>query len=68
MATFNSFEEIKVWQKSHEVSLEIYRLSNDSKLKNDFGLKDQMRRSSVSISSNIAEGHDRGSTKQFIYF
>jgi len=68
MATFTTFEEIHAWKKAHESVLTIYKLTNESKLQNDFGLKDQMRRSAVSITSNIAEGHDRGSKNQFIYF
>ena len=68
MGTFNCFEEIKAWQKAHNTTLEIYRLTNETNLKSDFGLKDQMRRASISIGSNIAEGFERNSNKQFIYF
>lgn len=68
MATFTTFEDIQAWKKAHESVLTIYKLTNESALKNDFGLKDQMRRSAVSITSNIAEGNDRGSKNQFIYF
>lgn len=68
MATYNSFNELPIWQKSHSISLMIYKISNDSELKIDFSLKDQIRRSAVSISSNIAEGHDRSSKKEYCYF
>jgi four helix bundle protein len=68
MATFTTFEEISAWKKAHESVLKIYKLTNETKLKRDFGLKDQMRRAAVSITSNIAEGHDRGTKNQFVYF
>ena len=68
MATYNSFTELPVWQKSHAIALEIYQISKNSEFSSDFSLKDQIRRSAVSISSNIAEGHDRASKKEYCYF
>ena len=68
MATYNSFTELPIWQKAHSVALEIYKLSNNSEFKYDFSLKDQLRRSAVSVSSNIAEGHDRATNKEYCYF
>ncbi len=68
MATFTTFEDIQVWKRGHETALKIYQLSNTTELDKDFGLKNQMRRSAVSITSNIAEGFDRNNNKEFIYF
>ena len=69
MAKFNSFEEIISWQKSRELNKEIYYITNDNNsFSKDFGLRDQIRRSSISISSNIAEGFERETTKEFIRF
>lgn len=68
MATYKSFTELPIWQKAHQIALKTYEISNESKLSKDFALKDQMRRCAISISSNIAEGHDRGSKKQNCYF
>jgi four helix bundle protein len=68
MSKFNSFEEIFAWQKARELNAEIYELSNKGLFKNDFDLKSQIRRSSISISSNIAEGFERETTKEFIRF
>jgi four helix bundle protein len=68
MATFNTFEDIEAWKKAHRISLEIYRITNDSLLSRDYSLKDQMRRCSVSITSNIAEGFDREGPKEFARF
>jgi four helix bundle protein len=69
MAKFNSFEEIIAWQKSRELNIDFYSITNLSiSFSKDFGLRDQMRRSSISISSNIAEGFERETTKEFIRF
>lgn len=57
MAKLNSFEEIIAWQKARELNAEIYRITNRNEIfTKDYGLRDQMRRASISISSNIAEG------------
>ncbi len=50
------FEELKVWQKAVYLAVKVYEISNKVPFNKDFGLRDQMRRSSVSVSSNIAEG------------
>ncbi len=69
MGKFNSFEEIVSWQKARELNLEFYLISNSNvSFSKDFGLRDQMRRSSISVSSNIAEGFERETTKEFIRF
>lgn len=69
MAKFNSFEEIIAWQKARELNKEIYFLTNTHiSFSKDFGLRDQIRRCCVSISSNIAEGFERQTTKEFIRF
>ncbi|MCW4470416.1 four helix bundle protein [Flavobacterium sp. MFBS3-15] len=69
MAKLHSFEEIISWQKARELNAEIYRVTNNNEIFNkDYGLRDQMRRASISISSNIAEGFERETTKEFIRF
>ncbi|GAA4309052.1 four helix bundle protein [Pontixanthobacter gangjinensis] len=68
MSKFSSFEEIKAWQQARELNSEIYTLSDKGLFKADFDLKSQIRRSSISITSNIAEGFERGTTKEFIRF
>ncbi|NCS89577.1 MAG: four helix bundle protein [Ignavibacteria bacterium CG2_30_36_16] len=62
------FEEIEAWKEARKLVKEIYVLTEESKLKNDFGLKDQLQRAAVSIMSNIAEGFDSRSNKSFIVF
>ncbi|USD65148.1 four helix bundle protein [Vibrio sp. SCSIO 43136] len=62
------FERLDVWQLAMELAEEVYRETECSK---DFGFKDQIRRSAISIPSNIAEGIERGSdrdTIRFLYF
>jgi four helix bundle protein len=69
MAKLNSFEEIIAWQRARELNAEIYKLTNENVLfAKDYGLRDQMRRASISISSNIAEGFERETAKEFIRF
>jgi len=68
MSAFQRFENIEAWQKARELTKAIYALSNDGQFARDFGLRDQIRRASVSIMSNIAEGFERGSNKEFIQF
>lgn len=68
MGTFKSFEEIEAWQKARQLTRGIYKLSAEGPFSKDFAMKDQIRRASVSIMSNIAEGFDRGGSKEFIQF
>jgi four helix bundle protein len=68
MARFERFEEIVAWQKSYDITLDIYRITSNSDFSKDFGLKDQIRRAAVSIMANIAEGHGRRSNIEFANF
>ena len=62
------FEDLFIWQKAIEFAKEIYLLTDKKGVKNDFGLKNQMRDSVVSISSNIAEGFEHRSRKEYLNF
>ena len=64
----SKFEEIDSWKEARVLTNNIYSISNSDNFKIDFGLKDQIRRASVSIMSNIAEGFDSASNKSFINF
>lgn len=68
MATFKKFEEIHAWQKAWLVTSMIYEVTTENNFAKDFGLRDQIRRASVSIMANIAEGHGRRSDKEFANF
>jgi len=62
------FEDIKAWQLAKDVVVEIYRISRHSQLVKDFALKEQIQKAAVSVMSNIAEGFERESRKEFIQF
>lgn len=64
----DGFRELKVWQKAKELAVNIYRLTMNGEMNRDFGLRDQIRRSSVSVASNIAEGDERGTDKESVRF
>ena len=68
MAKFKSFEEINSWQKSRLFNKRIYEITENTIFKKDFDLVRQIRRASISISSNIAEGFERNTDKEFVYF
>ncbi|HKR59824.1 MAG TPA: four helix bundle protein [Pyrinomonadaceae bacterium] len=68
MATFRAFEDIEVWQRSRELTKSIYDVTAQGTFARDFGLKDQIRKATVSIMSNIAEGFERSGNKEFSQF
>ena len=63
-----SFTNLNAWGKSHDLVLQIYKITNSFPKEELFGLTNQLRRAAVSISSNIAEGFSRGSFKEKIQF
>src|SRR6058998_3482362 len=68
MARIRKFEDIESWKRARKLANEIYRVTTVGKFTRDFGLRDQIRRASVSILSNIAEGFERGGDKEFLQF
>lgn len=62
------FRDLRVWQKAKELAVEVYRLTDGGAFSRDFPLRDQIRRSAVSIPSNIAEGDERGTNKDAVRF
>ena len=68
MPTFKRFEDILAWQKARTVNKLVYSVTRTGEFAKDFGLRDQIRRSSVSIMANIAEGFARRSDKDFANF
>lgn len=63
--TISTFEDLEVWKRGCQLAVDVCVATHDSK---NFGLKDQMQRSAISIPSNIAEGCERDSTPDFIKF
>lgn len=64
----NKFEDLDIWKESLGITREIYDLTSQSKLNKDFGLRDQIRRAVISISSNIVEGFEKNNNNEFIRF
>jgi four helix bundle protein len=60
MAKIERFEDIEGWKRARVLTRQLYKVTNTGEFARDFGLRDQIRRASVSIMSNIAEGFERG--------
>lgn len=63
-----TFEDLVIWQKAVELAKDVYLITEREKLRTDFGLRSQIRNSAVSISSNIAEGFERRTRKEYLNF
>ena len=61
-----NFQDLKVWQRSKDLAVYIYKTTAKGPFSRDFSLRDQIRKAAVSIPSNIAEGDELGSNKQAI--
>lgn len=68
MASFRSFTDIDAWQKARELTGLVYGATRAGAFSKDFALRDQVRRASVSIMANIAEGFGRSGSGEFIQF
>ncbi|MBN1592882.1 MAG: four helix bundle protein [Candidatus Coatesbacteria bacterium] len=68
MAAIKRFEDIEAWQRARQLTREIYRITSEGDCTRDYCLRDQLRRSAVSIMSNIAEGFERGGNREFVQF
>lgn len=62
------FEDIKVWQDARVLTKQIYGVTKVGNFSKDYGLRDQIQRASVSIMSNIVEGYERDSNREFTKF
>ena len=68
MATISRFEDIEAWQQARELTRTVYQVSGTGAFGQDYGLRNQIQRSSVSIMANIAEGYERDGNKEFVQF
>jgi len=66
--TIKSYKQLAVWQKSVQLVVEVYRATRNFPDDERYGLTSQLRRSAVSIPSNIAEGHGRATRGEYIQF
>jgi four helix bundle protein len=68
MPTIRNFEDMDVWQRARKLTQEVYAISNAGIFSKDFALRDQIRRASISVMANIAEGFERNGRSEFIQF
>ncbi len=68
MATFNRFEDLPVWQEAIKLADEVYNMTESREWKGSHSLQDQLERAALSVSNNIAEGFERGSTAELLAF
>jgi four helix bundle protein len=68
MAKIETFEDLEIWNKAIDLYVEVYSKCENSNLKNDFSAKDQLKRATLSISNNIAEGFEYENNLQFMRF
>jgi len=62
------FEDLEIWKIARELTQRIYKITSNGKFSKDYGLCDQIRRASVSVMSNIAEGFERGGNQELLQF
>ena len=63
-----NFEDLEIWKDARALTRAIYQLTREPNFSKDFALRDQIRRATVSIMSNIAEGFERGAIKNLFSF
>jgi four helix bundle protein len=68
MQTIETYKDLFVWQRSIQMTVAIYKLTNAFPTDERFGLTSQLRRAAVSVASNIAEGYGRGSRGEYKHF
>ncbi len=68
MSRIERFEDLIAWQKARVLACDVYRMTFGDAFARDFALTDQIRRSAVSVCSNIAEGFERGGRREFHQF
>jgi four helix bundle protein len=68
MAKIEKFEDLEAWKMARKATKDVYEISSSEQFSRDFALVNQMRRASISVLSNIAEGFERGGDKEFLQF
>lgn len=68
MAKFRTFEDIDAWKKARALVQVIYELTKRGPFSQDYALRDQIRRASISVMANLAEGFERNGVRKFIQF
>jgi four helix bundle protein len=65
---YTRFEELPVWQAALKLAVAVYKLTSNVSFKGQGSLRDQLERAAVSVSNNIAEGYERGTTQELLTF
>jgi four helix bundle protein len=65
---YSRFEELPVWKAAIELAVKVYELTSRPQFKGRYSLRDQVERAAVSVSNNIAEGFERGTTQELLNF
>jgi four helix bundle protein len=68
VTVYEKFEDLPIWKSAKDLAVKIYQTTKGQKFRRDHSLVDQIRKASISVSSNIAEGFERGSKKELIRF
>ena len=71
MRMANAYTELLAWKRARSLAIDIFRVTREAAFRRDWALRDQLRRSALSVPSNIAEGNERGSDRdctRFLYF
>ena len=68
MARIETFEQLACWQKGRDLTKSVYQVTRGGEFAKDYALRDQIRRACISVTSNIAEGFERGGDKEFHQF
>lgn len=68
MSTISNFEDLPVWKLARKLTILVYGITNSPVFGRDYGLRDQIRRASISMMSNIAEGFEHETQAQFISY
>ena len=63
-----TFEDLRVWQQGIELVKQVYLITKEGEISRDFGLRDQLRRAAVAVPTNVAEGFERSSRKEYVNF
>jgi four helix bundle protein len=68
VTVYEKFEDLPIWKSAKDLAVKIYQTTKGQKFRRDHSLVDQIRKASISVSSNIAEGFERGSRRELVQF
>src|SRR5580658_6307013 len=66
--TYQRFEDLPVWKEAIRLAEKVYSLTENAAFQKQYGLRDQLERAAVSVSNNVAEGFERGTTQELLTF